>query len=432
MNRYIVFFNREGYLACKKVTPEKEVSYVEDGRVFMDKVHEFINGNYRVKIKDNDVLLVGSHEKLVLKNFELVKQEPHLQALVADIMKTVQEEGFVDLSKKDHLKQKPNRVKSNAVLPRFVKAGLTLVAGAGIVAALYTGASVIDRTEIKETPQAPTPVAIVQEVAQVQKEIDQAKEDFIQEVIEVQREASQNKEDFIKESAEKALLKVQEETAVKPVYLEFENNSQSDKAINARDLYMPYFEDCAHRFGLDANLLLAIGTQERGVHNDVKDKGGGLGLMQVQYDVWIDKTITYYELNDATLEFEKKSLVITDDLLKDVKSNIEIGSMILQNYLMIAHYNVPAAIQMYNMGNGAVKSIMRTYAEVVGKDFEEVLEDPFDLGWLEYRYLKRGDKHYLENVNQWSIDPTYTVTNLNTLEDVSFAFTNEMENTIRL
>lgn len=195
---------------------------------------------------------------------------------------------------------------------------------------------------------------------------------------------------------------------------------------------MPYFEDCAYRFGLDDNLLLAIGTQERGVHSDVKDPLGGIGLMQVQYDVWINKTVSYLERNPNTGEFEKKSITITDAMLKDLKSNIEVGSIILQTYLKIAKYNIPVAIQMYNMGDGALKSILRTYGSTCGKTLDEVLGDPMDLGWTEYRYLKIGDKKYLEKVNQWAENPTYRVLNLDTQEPVSFAFTNDqtLEHTI--
>ena len=145
--------------------------------------------------------------------------------------------------------------------------------------------------------------------------------------------------------------------------------------------------------------------------------------MQIQYNIWIGKDITYYELNENTGEYEKHTKKVTDDMLRGLDTNIQLGCMILQNCLIDSNYNIPVAIQMYNMGIGTMRNILRSYGTSLSKI------SPNDLGWLKYRRGHKGDPSYLENVNSWAEDSSYTVINVETGEQVSIEFTNETRKT---
>ena len=207
------------------------------------------------------------------------------------------------------------------------------------------------------------------------------------------------------------------------VYLDFSDKSNTDKATTTKETYYSIIEKYSEKYGLDPNLVLCIATQERGIHSSSIDQGGGIGLMQIQYRVWINEEITYYELNKSTGEYEKQTIKITDDMLRNLDTNIKTGCIILQNCLIDSNYNIPVAIQMYNMGIGTMRNILRSYGSSLSKI------SPDDLGWLKYRRGHKGDPSYLENVNSWAEISNYTVVNVKTGEQVSIEFTNENRKT---
>lgn len=446
MNKYIIFAN-DGGLACEKRVDGQTVGFIETEDRFISLARSFIGSGYKIKIKNKDMALIRDSDMIILRDFFKIINHQLLRELARDIERTMSSNGYVDISKKDDLNKKANRQKSNSGLPKIIKTVGKVAVGVGSALILYNAISAhVNKPESqgvepqiptqneqqekslpKETPQKDNATAYISyqvENDTLENQIEVASQEETQTETTSYEYLNASTEPITENSYEESLSDLPKEE-VPTAYLEFVNNSQTEKAKKAKELYMPYFEDCAERFGLDANLLLAMGTQERGVHSDVKESDGGIGLMQIQYDVWINKTVDYFEKNPETGKFEKKSITITDAMLKDVKSNIEVGSIILQIYLRISKYNIPVAIQMYNMGDGALKSILRTYGEVCGKTLDELFDSPTDLGWTEYRQLKNGDPIYLENVNQWAENPTFSVINLDTMETVSFAFTNE-------
>ncbi len=171
--------------------------------------------------------------------------------------------------------------------------------------------------------------------------------------------------------------------------------SDSEKLNYVRENYGDIIEKYSSVYGLDANLVTAIATQERGRHSAIIDSGGAIGLMQVQVSVWDGKTIKAY--NYKTNEVE--TINITLEKLKNVDFNIRVGCAILQEYLNVMNDNIIAAIQSYNMGPGSVRKIINNYANSCGKTYEEVLDDSSDTGWLEYRNSSyAGDPDYVEHV----------------------------------
>ena len=177
--------------------------------------------------------------------------------------------------------------------------------------------------------------------------------------------------------------------------------------------------------------MLGIATEERGVHSTEIDSGGGIGLMQIQYNVWLGHDLLYYQLNSETGIYEAKYVKITEERLRNLETNIETGCMIFQECLRNSNYNLPIAIQMYNMGYGSMYKILESYANEKGITIDDVLKNSTDIGWTKYREGYPGNPTYLEKVNMWLYDNTFTVKNIYTNEDVSIAFTNLYEQAIQ-
>ena len=177
--------------------------------------------------------------------------------------------------------------------------------------------------------------------------------------------------------------------------LDYEDRSDSDKANTTRAYYSEVIEKYSQTYGLDSNLILALATQERGVHGTTMDPGGATGLMQIQNAVWDGGTLTAYNFDTNSWEQIKVDI----PSLSDLDYNVKVGCMIFQDYLRYNNYNILATIQAYNMGYGTTDRLISIYCNETGKTREEVLEHQNDTGWLKYRQgITYGDQKYIEHV----------------------------------
>lgn len=182
------------------------------------------------------------------------------------------------------------------------------------------------------------------------------------------------------------------------VTINYSDRSNEEKIEKTKIYYSELINKYAYEYGLDSSLVMAIATQERGVHSTDIDPTGAIGLMQIQYNVWANEIISAY--NFATGQME--TLNVDSERLSDVDYNIKIGCMILQNNMLNMRYNTLAAIQCYNMGYGNMQNILTVYSNYCGRSVDEILNDEFDIGWLEYRNIVQGgDKEYIEHVLSW-------------------------------
>lgn len=173
------------------------------------------------------------------------------------------------------------------------------------------------------------------------------------------------------------------------------DRTDSKKAIIARENYEDMISKYCNRYGLDSEVLLAIATQERGVHSSVRDKGGAIGLMQVEVGVWNNESLSVKNV----IENKYETINITEEKLSEADFNIKTGCAIFQDCLKKMDGNIFAAIQCYNMGYGNMLKILNSYAKDSGTSVDNILKNNEDLGWLEYRsIINVGDKEYLENV----------------------------------
>ena len=181
------------------------------------------------------------------------------------------------------------------------------------------------------------------------------------------------------------------------VSLEYEDRSNSEKAYMTRAYYTEAIKQYADMYGVDYELMLAIATQERGIHSETRDSGGAIGLFQIE-NIWNNEELTAY--NYETKEYE--TITVDENKLSDVFYNIKVGCMVFQTALNYMNYNIPAAIQCYNMGYGNMQRILNACSNATGKSVSEILSDPTNLDWLQYRnYAVGGDKQYLENVSSY-------------------------------
>lgn len=201
---------------------------------------------------------------------------------------------------------------------------------------------------------------------------------------------------------------VEEKEELKCIPIEYEDRSEQEKLCMTKEYYGDILEKYASQYGLDSNLVLAIATQERGIHSKDRDLGGATGLMQIQNAVWNGETIYAYNFQTQ----QKEKIYITKEKIKDLDTNIKIGCMYLQNCMQYMKYNTVAAVQCYNMGYGNMKKILTAYSNECGKSINEILEDEYDVGWLGYRdIINKGDTNYVEHVFSW-IGNNIKITNL--------------------
>ena len=192
-------------------------------------------------------------------------------------------------------------------------------------------------------------------------------------------------EDFSDEKEEKYELRIN--------YSDFQPDY--DKLDFVRKNYGKLIEKYSKMYGIDPNIMIAIATQERGVHSSTMDSGGATGLMQIQNVVWVGENLKAFNYEKDDIE----NVLVTNDMLSDLENNIKIGCMVFANTLSQMNNNVLATIQCYNMGYGNMMKIFDRYSMATGKNISDILDDPSDIGWLDYRdIIEVGDSHYLDRI----------------------------------
>lgn len=176
----------------------------------------------------------------------------------------------------------------------------------------------------------------------------------------------------------------------------FEDRSSKENITNAKR-YEDIFEKYANRYGLDKNLLMAMAAQESsGDHyNNLRDNQPAAGIMQIEKAVHVGNQVKAYNFETGQMEY----ITVTQDKLNNIDSNIQIGSMILREYIENSNYNIPLAIQTYNMGPGNMNKVLNTCGDLENVDVDTMRSNPTNNTWLNYRaFLNVGDAKYVEHV----------------------------------
>lgn len=179
------------------------------------------------------------------------------------------------------------------------------------------------------------------------------------------------------------------------IEIQTSNEAECEKSFITEAYYGEAIRKEAETYGIDYNVLRAIGTHERGVHSNTVDAGGGIGLFQIQIGgsfSWIGSTIEAY--NFKTNQWEKE--VITEENASDIFGNIKLGAMIFQDCLRRNNYDVAKAVTEYNYGSNYLQIVLNNYKNYENSNYDN---DPSNLNWLKYRTtISGGDPNYLENV----------------------------------
>lgn len=179
----------------------------------------------------------------------------------------------------------------------------------------------------------------------------------------------------------------------------------TEKYYISKAYYLDAISKYAKMYGLDPNLVLAIGTHESGMHSENVNDGGAVGLFQIQVRGswnWSGRTINAYNFENG----EYESFLITEEGVSDIFENIKVGCMMIQDLLVKYDYNVAMAVTAYNYGENYLGKVVNKCSEDTGISIKE-LKSLDNLEWLNYRWIiANGDPLYLENVFKYIPDGT--------------------------
>lgn len=231
----------------------------------------------------------------------------------------------------------------------------------------------------------------------------------------------------VKETIPSTPVEEVQEEKVNPFTLETEDLTGSEKYQNAKENYYDLIEKYANEYGLDPMVMLALATQERGVHSETVDSGGGLGLFQIQIEGgwnWNNENVSAFNFRTN----EEETVTITKEKASTLEYNIKYGCMLFQNALREQNYNVPRAIQCYNYGSAYMDQVISECCRDTGYSRSDI-SDPTNLIWTNYRsVIKNGDDRYLENVLRYLPNDTQIEFKKPSGETITMTFENETFN----
>lgn len=335
-----------------------------------------IISEYIKKIKDQEKTKIKQEEPLIIAT------RPRIQKESIQNPKPIKQEKIISPKKPTKKVERKN-----------IGTKIIAVSLAALTTVLVTNLKKQSENNLKKVKdKIDSPTKYIQEVDIIEnnKEIeipdDKENNSFLEnELEETVIEVNENKE--VKE--EKVNITPLEFKKIKNEYnyeinLNYEDKRGDEKYNNVINNYLPLIEKYSKRYGLDPKVIVAIASQERGFHSSEIDPGGGIGLMQIQYNVWADKDVTAYNFEKQ----EYETLHIDSEQLGDLEYNIERGCAIFAHYLEKADYNLLCAIFGYNKGIYGVTSAAYN-----------IMTNPEDLSWIEEaRNVPNGDDYYLEHV----------------------------------
>ena len=225
-------------------------------------------------------------------------------------------------------------------------------------------------------------------------EITNKEEEQKEEAKEVKQEiAVQGEKKEVKEEKQAQIESMLQKDAF---HYSYEDRSASTNVKQAKR-YEDIFEKYANRYGVDKNLLIAMAAQESsGEHyNNLRDTKPAAGIMQIEKAVHIGHSVSAYNFETGKVE----TVQVTQDKLNDVDTNIKIGTMILRGYIENANYNIPLAIQTYNMGPGNMSKVLNSCSSLENIQVSTMKNNPTNNKWLKYRsHINAGDSRYVEHV----------------------------------
>lgn len=186
--------------------------------------------------------------------------------------------------------------------------------------------------------------------------------------------------------------------------LDFNFVNDSEMSNNIEKL-KPEIDHASSKWGISPNLISAIISQE--------SSGGttSTNIMQIEfkahkneikhaYDFEQNKIVTFVLTNNVdNPEFKNVDYKITENDLKNKKTAISIGTALLANCMSDYDFNIPLAIQEYNLGRDGIRSVAHETARKEGYTSNSVFYDQTNLDFTKYTEItNNGDPEYVKNV----------------------------------
>lgn len=206
----------------------------------------------------------------------------------------------------------------------------------------------------------------------------------------------ENNDDFTKED-------------INTTYLDYSESRDEKKQEYAYDNFNSLVTEYANKWGISPNIIMGMLTQESG--------GKEVNLMQIQFYSWEDQLITAYNFRDNTYQTivltknpekyaNQNVMRITPDDLKNPKTNISVGCILLRKSAESMNYHVGASIQCYNFGISNMNKVLNQTSNVTGLSVDEILDDQSNLDFMDYTgIINVGDSEYLNHVMSFVQNP---------------------------
>lgn len=406
MSRFI-FRIEDDALVAKKVVNGVATEF--GGEKAINKLKTLDTIKYkRTKVLEHGILLEGDRARVYICDDVLFNKDNYQNCLFHTMKK------INNALKKWNKKQNEGKT----VMPGVAKGVATI----GILAAI--GIAIVSGNLKDETYVADIAIEELNDdlnediINTIHDETNVVESKIIDDQIEMQNDAQidygVSSIDIPQDDLTTSLLNELNEADTNIVNLSFNDEFDEVKYNNVISNYYEATYERSSRWGVSTNLALSMMSQESGGYEE--------NLMQIQWESWAEQPITIF--NFEKNEYEKIVLTenpenfknqgitqfISKEDLKNPKTNISIGCIILRYSFDQMNHNITAAIQAYNFGVNNMNKVLDAAALDLGTTRDELLNNQNDTTFLNYRdVITVGDPHYVENTLRFLQDPNETI-----------------------
>lgn len=406
MSRFI-FRIEDDALVAKKVVNGVATEF--GGEKAINKLKALDTIKYkRTKVLEHGILLEGDRARVYICDDVLFNKDNYQNCLFHTMKK------INNALKKWNKKQNEGKT----VMPGVAKGVATI----GILAAI--GIAIVSGNLKDETYVADIAIEELNDdlnediINTIHDETNVVESKIIDDQIEMQNDAQidygVSSIDIPQDDLTTSLLNELNEADTNIVNLSFNDEFDEVKYNNVISNYYEATYERSSRWGVSTNLALSMMSQESGGYEE--------NLMQIQWESWAEQPITIF--NFEKNEYEKIVLTenpenfknqgitqfISKEDLKNPKTNISIGCIILRYSFDQMNHNITAAIQAYNFGVNNMNKVLDAAALDLGTTRDELLNNQNDTTFLNYRdVITVGDPHYVENTLRFLQDPNEAI-----------------------
>lgn len=406
MSRFI-FRIEDDALVAKKVVNGVATEFVGEKAINKLKALDTIKYK-RTKVLEHGILLEGDRARVYICDDVLFNKDNYQNCLFHTMKK------INNALKKWNKKQNEGKT----VMPGVAKGVATI----GILAAI--GIAIVSGNLKDETYVADIAIEELNDdlnediINTIHDETNVVESKIIDDQIEMQNDAQidygVSSIDIPQDDLTTSLLNELNEADTNIVNLSFNDEFDEVKYNNVISNYYEATYERSSRWGVSTNLALSMMSQESGGYEE--------NLMQIQWESWAEQPITIF--NFEKNEYEKIVLTenpenfknqgitqfISKEDLKNPKTNISIGCIILRYSFDQMNHNITAAIQAYNFGVNNMNKVLDAAALDLGTTRDELLNNQNDTTFLNYRdVITVGDPHYVENTLRFLQDPNEAI-----------------------